>query len=336
MDFSDTVVIKHLSLPPPCSVMVVDDDDLVRRHLVTLLEPAGYAVQSAASGAQALAALSVAPCQIVITDWEMPGMSGPALCRALRADDLERYTYLLVLTSRANPSDVLTGLAAGADDFLNKAASSAELLARMEVGRRIAALEQSLRASNAEHRRLSLTDALTGAHNRRSLLKFLPREMERSKRFDHSVAILSCDIDNFKRVNDQYGHDAGDEVLQAFVTRATACTRESIDWIARSGGEEFVVVLPVTTLEGAVHVAEKLRRATADLPIATVAGTVCVTVSIGVTALQTATELTNITPAALLRAADRCLYASKARGRNRVTCLTPAEAALLNPAGLAA
>jgi diguanylate cyclase (GGDEF)-like protein len=313
----------------PCHVMVVDDDELVRARLVALLKLAGYEVHAARSGAQALLMQSVTPCQIVLTDWEMPEMDGPALCRTLRQRDSERYTYLMMLTVRHNSADILAGLAAGADDYMVKGASPAELLARVEVGRRITHLERSLRASNAENRRLSLTDPLTGACNRRYLMTYLPRELERSRRYGHPLAILSCDIDEFKRINDCFGHDAGDEVLQSFVNRALKSIRTSIDWIARAGGEEFIIVLPETRLERASRAAEKVRLALANRPVPTGAGPLTVTVSIGVTALESDEEIANTPLVELLRAADRCLYVSKQSGRDRSTSLAPAHAARL-------
>jgi diguanylate cyclase (GGDEF)-like protein len=260
----------------------------------------------------------------------MPDMDGPSLCRALRIRDSERYTYVMIFTVRRNARDILIGLAAGADDYVGKGASAAELLARVEVGRRITALEGSLRASDAENRRLSLTDALTGARNRRYLMTYLPRELERAKRYGHPIAVLSCDIDEFKRINDRFGHAAGDEVLQTFVARSLGCMRTSIDWMARAGGEEFMIVLPETTLDKAGRVAEKVRLAFANGAIPTDSGNLAVTVSIGVTALETPTELAGTPLVELLRAADRCLYVSKQRGKDRSTSLAPARAALLS------
>ena len=325
----DAGITASPHMPEPCHVMVVDDDALVRARLVLLLQLAGYHVQSAESGSAALLMQSVTPCQIVITEWEMPEMDGPALCRALRLRDAERYTYLMILTVRRSADDILAGLAAGADDYLGKDSSAAELLARVEVGRRITQLERSLRASNAENRRLSLTDPLTGARNRRHLMTGLPRELERSRRYGHPLAVLSCDIDEFKRINDCFGHEAGDEVLQAFVSRALGCTRSSIDWIARSGGEEFLIVLPETSLAQATRVAEKVRLSLGNQPVPTSAGSLSVTVSIGVTALETPEEIARTPLVELLRAADRCLYVSKQRGRDRSTSLAPSSAALL-------
>ncbi|HEY6925011.1 MAG TPA: diguanylate cyclase, partial [Steroidobacteraceae bacterium] len=267
-----------------------------------------------------LAILDGSACNILLTDWEMPGMDGLTLCRELRARDADQYTYMIILTGRHGKRDGLKGLGTGADDYLSKEASPEELLARMEVGRRITRLEQSLRESNEENRRLSETDPLTGARNHRFLMKHLPRELERSRRYLHPISILSCDLDDFKTINDRGGHEAGDQVLQAFVTRVMGCLRSSMDWIARSGGDEFVIVLPETGLAGARCVAEKIGRAVATPTITTIAGEFCLTLSIGATALESTRELTETSMVELLRAVDKCLYASKQLGRDRTTC----------------
>ena len=267
------------------------------------------------------------------TRW--PGMDGLALCRALRLRDSEHYTYVLMMVDPGDKRDILVGLGAGADDCVARSTSSEEILARVEVGRRITRLEHSLRVRGEENHRLSLTDPLTGARNRRFLMKYLPREMDRSRRYSRPLAILSCDIDGFKSVNDRYGHEAGDQVLQAFVSRASACLRESIDWIARTGGEEFVIVLPETPLGGASRVAEKLRLAMAGQSVPTRSGPLSATVSIGVTALETAQERASISVAELLRAADQCLYVSKNLGRDCTTCVPAARAAAVMTSALA-
>jgi two-component system, cell cycle response regulator len=151
------------------------------------------------------------------------------------------------------------------------------------------------------------------------LMKYLPREIERARRYHHPTTILSCDIDHFKRINDGFGHDAGDEVLQSFVTRAGMGIRQAIDWIARSGGEEFVVVLPETPLAGGCHVAQRLLAMLADSPIPTSAGPLVVTMSIGIAALDAQTDLENASATKLLSTADHYLYESKKMGRNRTT-----------------
>jgi diguanylate cyclase (GGDEF)-like protein len=192
----------------------------------------------------------------------------------------------------------------------------------MEVARRITHLEYSLRLSNRENRRLSVTDPLTTAHNRRYLMKYLPRELARAQRYNRPLSLLCCDIDGFKQVNDRLGHGAGDQVLQEFVVRATQCIRETSDWLARTGGDEFVIVMPETNLEGANTVAHKLRQVLAHPPIVTHGTALKVTVSIGVTALESRCDLSNTAPVDLLRAADLALYASKRAGKDQATaCL---------------
>jgi len=317
----DFIQANPLELLSRCRVLVVDDDELVRAQLSALLRMGGYDVLTAASGEEAVRALASRDCQMVLTDWQMPDMDGLALCRRLRLEHTESYVYVLMLTVRSRQADVLAGLAAGVDDYVVKGASPEEILARLQVGRRITRLEQSLRKSTRENRRLAVTDSLTGARNRRYLMEYLGRELERSRRYDRPLAILACDIDAFKEVNDGFGHEAGDAVLRSFVSRATTCIRADSDWIARLGGDEFVIVLPETGLTAANRVADKLRRILKDKPIVAFRGAVSSTVSIGVTALQTAHELATVSVVELLRAADQGLYASKNNGKDQTTAM---------------
>jgi diguanylate cyclase (GGDEF)-like protein len=332
IDLNDTNIALLAEPTAPCRVLIVDDDPQVVIRISNLLQSGGYEVRSASSGEHALRVLDETVCQIVLTDWRMPDMDGLALCRNLRLRQVDGYIYILMLTVRDSTSDILAGLAAGADDYLVKGATTAEILARVGVGRRTTHLERSLRESNAENRRMSITDALTGVHNRRFLMKYLPRELERSRRYEHPLGVISCDLDNFKRINDGFGHEAGDEILQAFAARACGTIRQGIDWVARAGGEEFLIVLPETGLRGASRAAERLRQALAAQPISTSSGPMAVTVSMGVTALETATELGKVSVPELLRAVDRCLFASKQRGRDRATAAAVGFAASLSKA----
>ena len=318
-DVEDTIVMAPETVEP-CKVLLVDDDELLRAQLAVLLQHAGYIVSVAGSGEEALRCLDADPCSIVISDWEMPEMDGIALTRHLRAQRQESYIYVFLLTARRGKRDIVAGLQAGADDYISKDAPPEEILARLETARRIVTLEQALRSANRESRRLAVTDALTGARNRRYMMKYLPREFDRSRRYGHPIAALVCDLDRFKQVNDTFGHDAGDDVLREFCSRTQTCLRTS-DWMARTGGEEFVVILPETDLAGASIVAERIRAAIAAEGIQTCAGRVEISVSIGAGALVPPRESTRPTHTDLLQAADKCLYESKQQGRNRVTAV---------------
>ncbi len=320
VDLNDTILTRRLESLNPCRVLVVDDDDLVRARLSALLRMSQFDVETAGSGEEALRIMNSVPCQILLTDWQMPDMDGLALCRNIRAGTRENYVYVVMLTVRDSKEDLLTGLAAGADDYVVKGAPIEEILARLEIARRITHVETSLRASNRENRRLAVTDPLTGCNNLRYLMKYLPRELARSRRYAHPMAVLSCDIDGFKQINDRFGHEAGNELLRAFVARSESCLRQETDWLARVGGDEFMIVLPETSVHGANRVAQKLRHTYSQYPVSTHAGPVSFTASVGVTAVEAAHEMEGVSRIEhLLRAADRGLYASKRLGGDRVS-----------------
>jgi two-component system cell cycle response regulator len=194
-----------------------------------------------------------------------------------------------------------------------------ELIARLNAGRRILALEHSLRVANQRNRILSITDALTGAYNRRYLLEQLPRELERCRRYGYPLSVLMCDLDHFKQVNDERGHAAGDDVLQQFTCRAQKFIRSNSDWIARYGGEEFLIVLPETSHDEGVIVAEKIRNLVAAMPFSTRGGDAGVTVSFGIASTGLNGPDLTLKVDTLIRAADESLYKSKLAGRNRST-----------------
>jgi two-component system cell cycle response regulator len=332
IDFSPSLRLPQspAQAPLPCHVLAVDDDDLTRAQLMSLLGRAGYQVHGAGSGTEALEILSETPCPIVVTDWQMPDMDGLALCRALKLGANARRVYVMMLTIRSNAADIVVGLEAGVDDYVIKGAGADDLLARVAAARSATRIQHSPQSVKAESRQLLLPDSLTGAHSRGFLTRYLPLEIDRSRRHGHPTSVLSCDIDNIARINFRFGRKAGDQVLNAFVARSTGCMRESIDRIARVGGEEFVIVLPETDLDGARVVAEKIRLALANDAIPTSAGPVRATVSIGVTALETPEERAGTLVMELLRAADQCLWISKASGKGRTTCIPFAAAVLLN------
>jgi diguanylate cyclase (GGDEF)-like protein len=331
-DLDDRPQTHHLEAWRQCRVLVVDDDPLVRARLSTLLKTSQFDVESAESGEDALRIMAAKHCQILLTDWQMPEMDGLSLCRNVRANNSDGYVYVLMLTVRDSKEDLLTGLAAGVDDYLVKGAPVEEILARVEVARRITHFEDSLRTSNRENERDSVIDDLTGAYNARYLLTQLPRELERSRRYRHALSILSCDIDGFKEINHRFGRHAGDELLRTFVARIETCIRKECDWIARMGGDEFMIVLPETKVHGANRIAQKLREALARSPVDTSAGPVIFTASIGMTAFEPKHERDGVSQLEdVLRAADRGLYASQRRGGDHATAATVSSGTAIPP-----
>ena len=305
---------------PQFRLLLVEDEPTQRKLVERQLQRAGYAVETANDGEEALARILGGQFQLLLTDWDMPGMDGRTLCRRVREANLPTYLYVLLLTSHCSTDDVVAGLDAGADDYLRKPANEAELLARLNSGRRIVQLEQSLREANAKIQQLSETDSLAGTFNRRYLSTQIVREVDRARRYKHPLSAIMADLDRFKRINDERGHQTGDEVLRAFADLAKSGVRPS-DWIARYGGEEFVIVLPETDLAGAVVAAEKLRALCAATPFSTSTGELAVTASFGVAELRfdAGSPSDDATAQALLRRADAALYSSKNEGRNRVT-----------------
>ena len=281
----DSLLTRPTNGPQSCRVLVVDDDALVRSRLSALLS-SQYEVEVAATAEEALRILDAMHCQIILTDWKMPGMDGLGLCRHVRRRDHEGYVYVVMLTVRDSEHDVLAGLAAGADAYVVKGAPIAAILAQLDVGRRITLLKQSLRTVNRDGRSLSHSDPVTGAHNLGYLTQHLPRELARSQRYGHALTVLKCHIDGIERVRRQVGAAAADELLRDFVSRADDCIRRT-DWVARTEADAFMIVLPETSATGGHRVAQKLQRVFGQRPLSTAAEPIGFNVTIEVAVVQT-------------------------------------------------
>ena len=322
---------------PELQLLLVEDEPTQLLLMQRLLQRGGYVVDTAGNGEEALAKLSTGKYQMLVTDWDMPGMDGATLCQRVREAQLPGYLYILLLTGHGG-MDVVAGFEAGADDYIRKPANELELLARLKAGQRIVRLEQSLREANAKIHILSITDPLVGTFNRRHLNEQLIHEVERARRYERPLAVIMADLDFFKDINDHHGHQVGDQVLRAFAELTQGSIRQASDWIARYGGEEFVVVLPQTDLAGATCTAEKIRNQCAAGPFRTAAGDVPLTASFGVACLSSVPDPRGVAADAdaLLREADAALYRSKHQGRNRVSVAEPADAAPDSPGLFAA
>lgn len=290
----------------PTKVLLVDDDPAMLRLLAKWLEAEGYVVLRANDGRQAMELIEAERPRLMITDWEMPNVNGLELCRWVRGQNFGHYLFTVLLTIRTDPSDILQSLEAGADDFLKKPVDRNELLARLRAGSRVMELEQRFS-------RLANIDSVTGLATRRILLEDFNREWGRASRYRTPLSCVMIDIDFFKRVNDSYGHQAGDEVLRQLGQLLAEGVRTS-DFVGRFGGEEFFVVLPETTEQQATQWAERMRARIANLAVVTNDTTLRITASFGVAQQLADTASTD----ALADMADQALVVAKRSGRDRV------------------
>ncbi len=299
-------------------ILVVEDEPVAAALIAKRLRRGGHEVEVVENGRQALELMGKRFFPFVVTDWEMPEVDGIELVREIRAAGSTGYCYIIILTAKTSKSHLVEALEAGADDFVTKSDDHDELLARIDTGMRVLQLERSLVRANREIRALSLTDPLTGCYNRTYLEKYLPKEIERARRYGRPLSLLLCDIDHFKKVNDTYGHRSGDRVLIALVRFIMESVRENADWVARYGGEEFLIVAPETTLQGAVEMAGRIRGNLAGRPIELQSATVSITASIGVSSADQETDRARMCVQDMFNAADEQLYKAKMQGRNRV------------------
>ncbi len=310
--------MKEKEPRPHFPILIVEDDPVSRRLLEKTLVKAGHEFVSVENGRKALEEFKERFFPIVLTDWTMPEMNGLELCRAIRERTNTGYVFTVLLTAKDSKDDIVAGLEAGADDYLTKPVNQAELIARIKTGIRILELEKSLKRANEKIRILSITDPLTGCYNRGYMTERLPQEIKRAKRYRHSLSLVLCDIDHFKKINDTYGHQVGDRILKEFVQWINESIRDGVDWLARYGGEEFLIVVPETDTKGACCVAERLRRMLSQKAIGIQGEKIHITASFGVTGLDPDTPDEKISPEALITQADECLYQAKQEGRNRV------------------
>jgi diguanylate cyclase (GGDEF)-like protein len=298
----------------PLTVLAVDDSTLYRKLVEHSLSGERYTVVFAKNGRAALDLFAEHQPAVVITDWDMPDIGGLELCGRIRRDFRGIHSHVILLTGNTDKAQVIEGLAAGADDYLTKPFHSGELVARVEVGRRIVELHREVQTKNRLLEEMALTDSLTGLPNRRAVDIWASRQLSAAARHDFSLWAVMTDLDLFKKVNDTYGHDAGDTVLKTFADILKTHSRES-DICARLGGEEFLLMMTHSDKEGMKTSVGRIRKQFENTSVSFGDKTITATASFGIA------EFHGTKPPdwnTLVTRADTALYAAKHKGRNRI------------------
>jgi diguanylate cyclase (GGDEF)-like protein len=290
-------------------IILIDDDPGVTKIVKKFLERSGHSVDTADSGEEGIRLTGNGGYDIVITDIYLPGMDGMAVLEKIKSINAD--VDIIVITGFGSIESAVSFMKAGAIDYISKPINFDHLdiiiqktLERKELIK--AARERDI------YFRMSLTDALTGMFNHKYFHDSLEREMLYSQRKKESLTIMMADIDSFKAVNDNYGHQAGDMVLQKISSNIIKACR-SHDTVSRYGGEEFGIILPETGIEKSTRVAERILDAVSSNPYPPVAQNI--TISIGIASFpEHAKDRED-----LIQKADLALYHSKEKGKNRFT-----------------
>lgn len=305
-------------------ILVADDDATSRLVLKAVASKLGHDCLDAKDGSSAWDVLSSGGIDVLLTDWMMPGVDGPELCRRVRHELSERYIYVVLITALGQREQVLEGMSAGADDYLVKPVDPFAVQTRLVAAERVTALHRQLvvtRAqlehANLELRERTLTDPLTGLGNRRRMTEDLAQTHAHARRAGRPYGLALFDIDHFKPFNDHYGHLAGDETLRQVARCFNRAVRGG-ERVYRFGGEEFLLLLVDCDEAAAVAAAERIRGAVTDAAMphdARPTTPAMVTLSAGVTCWipGSASSVDD-----LLQQADDALFRAKSAGRNRV------------------
>lgn len=313
-------------------ILVVDDDPFMRQLLRKVMEKEGYQVVEAANGEQGLEAYQRLKPHVVLLDALMPVMDGFTCCTKLQmlsdrsvlegavlgnANSLydAARTPVLIITALDDQESVDRAFAVGATDYITKPIHFPVLRQRVRRLLHQSQLYQQLEIANRELQRLVTLDGLTGVANRRRFDEYLSIEWRHMAREQLPLSLILCDIDFFKKYNDTYGHQAGDDCLCKVANALSLCVKRPTDLVARYGGEEFAVILPNTTVVGASLVAQEIRAVinTLEIPHAQSLVSSHVTLSLGIACTQPKHDTS---PAMLIATADAALYEAKAAGRN--------------------
>jgi len=305
-------------------ILIADDDATSRLVLEAMGSKLGHQCLVAKDGSRAWDLLSSEGIDVLLTDWQMPGVDGPELCRRVRGELNGGYVYIVLITGLGNPDQILEGMGAGADDYLVKPVDAFAVKTRLvaaervtNLHRQVAHFREKLEQANLELLERSLTDSLTGLGNRRRMEEDLARTHARAFRVERAYGMVLFDVDHFKLYNDHYGHLAGDEALRQLAHCLDRVVRAG-ESSYRYGGEEFLVLLPDCSADEAAMAARRICREVAQMAISHDARPTApplLTLSAGVSCWKPGS---NVSVTELLNRADEALFNAKSEGRNRV------------------
>jgi diguanylate cyclase (GGDEF)-like protein len=294
--------------------LLVVDDQPINIQVMYRCFAGDYQVFMATNGEQALAVCQSNPPDLILLDVVMPGLDGFEVCKRLKADPATHHIPVIFVTSHTDPAQETHGLNLGAVDFIAKPVNPDVVRARVKT-------HLTLKFQSDLLRKLVFLDGLTGVFNRRYFDQQIATEWSRSARSQSALSLILLDVDYFKRFNDHYGHQAGDDALRAVADALKACLRRPADLVARYGGEEFSCILPDTSYEDALVIAQELERKVRELALPHASSSVAdvITISLG---LATRPANADGDVGALISLADSQLYKAKRTGRGRVCSAT--------------
>ncbi|ATW26883.1 diguanylate cyclase [Candidatus Formimonas warabiya] len=307
-------------------VMIVDDSKFNLYLLKDMMEKAGYEVRTFTSGSQAITSAEKDPPDVILMDIIMPEIDGYEVCRRLKANDLLKDIPVIFLSANTDPFNRVKAFEVGGADYVPKPYNFEELEARVGLQLKLRQYQIELEEKNEELRQtleqlehavqrlreMSVTDHLTQLANRRGIIEKIQNEIARYHRSKHKFSLIMCDIDHFKRINDTYGHECGDYILERIAALLKSSVR-AVDSPARWGGEEFLLLLVETNYRGARVLAEKIRTKIASAQFDFKGNLLSVTMTFGVTEFDD-----HIGIDGNVANADQALYKGKERGRNCV------------------
>ncbi len=305
---------------PKAKILFVEDSTTQAQVVKGFLERKGYEIIWVKNGKSAIQIAKSQPIDVILLDLMLPDINGNEVARWLRLNQNTRGIPIIMLTVKGSVADKVTGLEAGADDYLPKPFDEIELNARIYACLRTKSLQDELKEKNHQLEGLlgrvevlAITDPLTELFNRRRFTNVLEKEFKKTSRYKSPLSCMMIDIDHFKKINDEFGHKAGDMVLRD-IAQIIKNTFREVDIPARWGGEEFAILLPLTKKDAAVKSAARVIKAISEHEFSSIDGKK-ITVSVGI---ASAPSPSTDTADKLVDASDMAMYAAKKKGRNRI------------------